>query len=182
MMDSSDPPPLSYTREEVDQANEDWGASCGPVSLAAALGAPLALIRAVVVPLGFGGWMNPTMMGTALEELEVRFELVRSNGPALRPNARMRIIRIQWEGPWMERSVKEQYRHTHWIAWCRPTPTAESLVLCTATCPSEWQRETEWRARLKSRNTPWHPTHHYCLSPASESPCHPVTLSPTHEH
>lgn len=70
------------------------------------------------------------------------------------------INRLQWEGKWLNPGVPARvaYFHTHWVAKCG------DFVLCTATEPSAWIPESDWRDFLvNALKKPFHVTHHYAF-------------------
>lgn len=144
---------LRWSFEESLDANEEWGANCGPHSLAAISGKTLTEIRAFVP--GFRGWMNPTMIGESLKALGVRYRIERPrHGTMKLENG---INRVQWEGPWLNPGVPARvaYFHTHWVAY------VDGWALCTVIDPSLWTEYEYWRACLVGKNRPYHITHHY---------------------
>lgn len=162
-------PTLPFTEEDSNRAYNEWGASCGPHSIAAALGVPLERVRSAVP--GFKGWMNPTMVRAALNVLGVH--------PVITRNLRTKelyegINRIQWEGPWLDAGVPARvaYFHTHWVAVRR---TGE--VLCTCMPWLGWTAFDTWKQWIEvtvlpeiPRSTGWHVTHHYSFSVENRSP------------
>lgn len=146
--------PLRYTLEDSERAHNTWGASCGPHSLAAALGLTLEEVRTVLP--NFKGWMNPTMMTRALLDLK-RVHNLRHHLKTQEPCEG--ICRVQWEGSWLNPGVPPAaaYHHTHWIAH------RDGHVLCTATVNDEWVPFQVWKAYLQQAGKPWHFTHHYIL-------------------
>lgn len=146
---------LRYTRADSERAHNEWGASCGPHSLAAALGLTLDEVRAVLP--AFKGWMNPTMMGDALRSLGKRYDLKKGLKTQVPCEG---ICRVQWEGSWLNPGVPPAvaYHHTHWVAH------HEGHVLCTASVAELWVPFETWKAWLRQAGKPWHFTHHYILS------------------
>lgn len=146
------PPALPYTTEESERANAEWGANCGPHSLAAALGKSLEEVRPSLQ--GFPGYMNPTMIRNALAFFGVR--------PRVTTKLRCKvpcegISRVQFEGPWLNPGVPPAaaYRYTHWIA------QRNGFVLCTAVSRDGWLPVRIWGPALDLEVGPWHITHHY---------------------
>lgn len=148
------PIPLRWTQAGSDQHHALWGANCGPHSIAAAAGVSLWQVQRHIV--NFRGWMNPSMVGTALTSLGIYY--------ALRKGLRTRtlcngISRIQWEGTWLNPGVPPAaaYAHTHFVAHFN------GWVLCTFATPSEWIALEAWQGFLDLLSKPWHVTHHYLL-------------------
>lgn len=88
----------------IDDAIDSWGANCGPVALAGAVGLPVADVREAVSPGGsFRGYMTITHMREALARLRVpivqtwsrpwKDMLATTDGSPI-------IVCIQWTGPW----------------------------------------------------------------------------------
>lgn len=148
-------PFLKWTPAESDAAHDEWGANCGPHSLAAALGKSLTEVRPHIGD--FKGWMSPTMIERALRSMEVNFHPAKNICTPLLCNG---LNRIQWHGKWLNPGVPARvaYRHTHWVAH------SNGWVLCTACDPYAWQLDQVWRAWLSCHQPPWHVTHHYFLT------------------
>lgn len=156
---------------DCEEANASWGANCGPMSLAAVLGLPtVEAARPLVQP--FRGFMSPTNMLSALREagskLVHSYRYVRDPGPD--PWPKLGLVRIQWEGPWLEEGVdpRAAYRYTHFVGVRRGLPENDDrqggyeddavfIYDCTpnawlpldvwaAWCPVLWpKRATGWR-------------------------------------
>mgnify|MGYP001293351179 CR=1 FL=1 len=163
---------LAFTDDESMEANEEWGANCGPHALAAALGYTLAQVRPLFAPKfeqmfrerGYG-FTNPTMMGNAIALAGVWASISK--------NLRTKEVcegvnRIQWEGRWLNPGVPPMaaYAHTHWVA------ATHTYVFCTAVPCFEflggrrWLTLREWQDLLRvlcvrEKFTGWHVTHHY---------------------
>jgi len=151
-------PRLCYTQADSERANETWKATCGPHSVAAALGITLEQVRAVLV--NYKGWMSPTQIGESLRALGKTYQLRHNLKTSQLCNG---INRIQWEGAWLNPGVHPRvaYFHTHWVAHF------DGWVLCTACETSEWIPEEEWRQYHLTVPpvSHFHITHHYHLSP-----------------
>lgn len=149
-------PALQYTFEGSENAYAEWKASCGPHSIAAALGITLDSVRAKLT--NYKGWMSPTQLGDALRALGREYALSHNLKTMELCNG---INRIQWEGKWLNPGVPPRvaYFYTHWVAHF------DGWVLCTACEPSEWIPESEWRRfhLEESPASPFHITHHYRL-------------------
>jgi hypothetical protein len=106
---------------DFDAANAEWGANCGPASLAAALGLQLADVRAAVSDKGkFRGYMTITHMKQAIGDLGFRlrrveapprheFILRRRHNPD-----HVQIVCVAWTGPW-SKNPKAAAAHRHFI-------------------------------------------------------------------
>lgn len=154
------PPPLRFSEGESDAANAEWGANCGPHSIAAIMQLPLHAVRAVLGE--FKGWMSPTMVGAALRALGAPYGLHKG----LKTKALCEgVNRVQWEGRWLDPGVPPlvAYHHTHWVA------QVDGWVLCTVVSPARWVRKSDWEEALLRASRPWHVTHHYRLEGRSKS-------------
>jgi len=107
--------PLRFTPDEFEQAFDEWGANCGPGSIAALCGLSLASLRPHLGDFESKRYTNPTLMWQVLRSIGVPFtyhggHLGQGGWP------RYGLARIQWEGPWTRPGVPPRaYRHTHWI-------------------------------------------------------------------
>lgn len=107
-----------FTPYDADRAVAEWGANCGPMSLAIACGLTLEEVRPHFTAAGFKSATNPTLMMDVLRRIRGdRWHLRRANGAAIFW-ARRGIARIQWGGRWMRPEVPAvvRYKHTHWVA------------------------------------------------------------------
>lgn len=157
------PPFLQYTEADSERANAEWKATCGPHSIAAALGLTLDQVRPALA--NYKGWMSPTQMTQALLKLGAVHSLTHHlKTPTLCDG----INRVQWEGKWLNPGVPARvaYFHTHWVAHFR------GWVVCTACEPAKWIRADDWRHfHLECEpRSPFHITHHYVLANAGSEP------------
>ncbi len=149
----STPPSLPYTPAEAEEADQDWKPMCGHYSIAAAGNVGLHQVESAVNRRG--GWMNPTMLEAALQSLRLPFTRHRlplrpANHPGdcynfaieqiLKIRERTAIYRVQFEGAWMQRSVREQYQHTHYVAM------RSGHVMDPMMGTDEWHPAMEWIA------------------------------------
>jgi hypothetical protein len=150
------PPRLRFTEAESYNAYEQWNASCGPHSIAAACGLTLEEVRKVL--LGYRGWMNPTLMGKTLQALERSYRLDKGLKTQDLCDG---INRIQWEGKWLNPGVPARfaYFHTHYVAHFG------GWVFCTVCGVTAWIPVRLWRRVLLQEPdpSPFHITHHYHL-------------------
>lgn len=146
---------MRHPRFDVDAAQsaaDSWGFNCGPGALCAVLGKTPDEIRPFLAGVGFERkrYMSPTMMQHALYMLRVSIR-VHPRGSV--PRGGVGLIRVQWDGPWMQRkddnAWREQYRHTHWIAWDVATNTPVFDI--NAICAGGWMSYDEWANQL----VPW---------------------------
>jgi hypothetical protein len=120
-----------FTEEDMAQTNEEWGASCGPISLAFALQVPLQEVREAIPGFEEKRHTTPTMMRAALEKLQVGYDEIHFPGYHFIPrdmfDERIAICRIQWTGPWtaLGANPKWSYKATHWIACWRQSDEFE---------------------------------------------------------
>jgi hypothetical protein len=109
---------------DFEAASAEWGANCGPASLAAALGVQLADVRAAVSEKGkFRGYMTITHMKQAIHDMGER--VVRIHATQTRPyefclqhrvnRPHVRIVCVAWYGPWSV-NPRAAAAHRHWIA------------------------------------------------------------------
>lgn len=145
----SSPLPLRFTADDSDAAYDQWGANCGPHSIAAACGETLVAMRTALPD--FRGFMSPTEINRAL--------LVLCKNANFKSRLKTKTLcnginRIQWEGKWLNPGVPPRvaYFHTHYVAHF------DGWVLCTAQVPWLWLSIEEWN-RLTT--DPWHITHHW---------------------
>lgn len=125
-----------YHPPDVDACHASWGATCGPCSLAAALGVPVADVFEAVsdglpqenipgllapVPArAFRGHMGIKQMRDAIAKLGARVTIVRSSGTIHYGDfwddiaGHTVLTCVQWDGPWPPR-VAAKYRH--WVVF-----------------------------------------------------------------
>jgi hypothetical protein len=133
-----DPNPLRHPAD-VAEASKAWGATCGPCSLAAALGRDVEQVRAAVSdqPEGelpglqapsFRGYMTIGQMKTAV--VRAGAHLDREWSPATPRGlddllstptfaGAVMLVCVQWGGPWPPRAAAV---HRHWVAMRRASP------------------------------------------------------------
>lgn len=161
-------PPLPFTAAESSAAHDDWNASCGHHSLAAACGVSLEAVRRAL-PVLTRGWMNPTMIGQTLTALRRGFSLQRQQfGTAPFEQRGPCIYRIQFEGSWLNPEVPATvaYRYTHYIAVKDGHVLDTALEVDPLWIPwNTWfpRASAEYPATVK-RCTGWHFTHLWLLS------------------
>jgi len=151
----SDRPLVRWTEEECDTAHDEWGANCGPHSIAAALGKTLKEVRPHIP--NFRGWMNPTQVGETIRNLGAAYELTKGLKTKDLCDG---VSRIQWEGPWLKPGVPKAaaYRQTHWIAHFG------GWVLCTLAYPYAFLTRAQWERVIDLHEKGWHVTHHYKIN------------------
>lgn len=165
-------PELAYGLEESRRAWDEWGANCGPHSIAAATGNNLETVRKA---LGrFPGWMSPTMIRETLLKLKwvqrwepvgpksrvpFKWKMERERAREIHAKARS-IARVQYEGPWLDPKADpvKAYYQTHWVAFQR------KWVLDTTQCSFQWIEASEWKVLFDTHcqnegYEGWHFTH-----------------------
>jgi hypothetical protein len=153
---------LLFNAKAAEAAYAEWGANCGPMSLAAALALDLPTVRTMIDGFEGKGYTNPTMMLRALDRAGIKYQ--RSSKLKTQDLCEG-INRLQWEGPWLRPGVPPAaaYGYTHWVA------AAEGRVFCTATAVIGWMPRKEWERRIATvcqeikRCTGWHVTDHYAF-------------------
>lgn len=155
-------PDLKILADESAAAADEWGANCGPHSIAATLGLTLEQVRPHIP--NFRGWMNPTQVGQTLKSLGRGYSLAKGMKTKVLCDG---INRIQWEGPWLKPGVPPAaaYQHTHWVAHFSDSASAGGWLLCTAVCSWAWVHVEEWKKHNAHRGDAWHVTHHYTITP-----------------
>jgi len=97
---------------DVAEANQRWGANCGPAALAATMRRNVTGVKHLFPNFAARGYVNPTAMGEALRL--ARMEFTRT-GRYTWPEYGLAFIQI--DGPWCGEGVPAAaaYRHTHWV-------------------------------------------------------------------
>ncbi len=132
-MTTLEPPALwSPSNADVEAANEQWGANCGPCSLAAILARDLDAIRPHLASFPRLRYMNPTHMYAALHSLAVPVSACGARLP------RRGLAFIQWGG-FESLPIRVQYQHTHWIA-------VHGRMIYEINSDRGWVLDYEWRA------------------------------------
>lgn len=158
-----------FTEEEAEQAHKEWGCNCGPAALAFALQTKLENVRYAIPDFEKKRYTSPTMMKQALAKLRVPFTECRATHATMTSDVdlilRMRLVRIQWLGPWTAPGMnpKWAYHYTHWICAWRPF-IGEPLVFDInggVKTVYEWEQEI---VPLITESIPradggWKPTH-----------------------
>jgi hypothetical protein len=152
---------LFFTEEDSQRANDEWGANCGPHSLAAAIGCTLDRAHELLPTFDYKRYVNPTMMACALVMADIDYVLSKGlRTPVLCEG----LNRIQWEGKWLRPGVPARvaYGYTHWVAHVK------GWVFCTCMPIRLWITEQEWRESIaevcqRNKSDGWHVTHHYAF-------------------
>lgn len=117
-------PTYTFTQEDAQRAYEEWGCNCGPAALAFALQTTLYAVRHAIPKFDERRYTSPTMMRQALQNLGRSFTAARGpfHGERFQRGldamfaGPMKLVRIQWTGPWTGKVQKWAARQTHWIA------------------------------------------------------------------
>lgn len=157
-------PPLRFTEDDAARAYDEWGANCGPGAIAAVSGLSLDDLRPHLGDFERKRYTNPLLMYEILRNLSLRTRLLR---PPDWPE--FGLVRVQWEGPWMEPGVPmmARYRHTHWVAGARKNG---SIGVFDINCMNSggWVSLEDWTSVIvpfliehhaKRANGKWHLTH-----------------------
>lgn len=157
---------LPFTHEQSLAANEEWQATCGAHSIAAAAGCDLDLIRKMLreaPDLNYRGWMSPTMVSTTFERLRRHRYLHNFERRQFKTQFKTKqlcqgVSRIQFEGKWLNPGVPPRvaYFHTHYVA------RMGDLVFCTGQIVHDWLPIEFWE-NGRPYDDPWHVTHHWLV-------------------
>jgi hypothetical protein len=151
-MNNAFPPELRFTAEDAFDAFNEWLATCGPYSIAAACGVSLRKVRESLYD--YHGWMNTGMVSDALRAMGQSF--------VLREDLKTEelcegINRIQWGGEWSHEShgTGNPLVGAHYVAH------RKGYVLCSVCAQAKWLPVPVWRKLLEEMERPFHVTHHY---------------------
>ena len=152
-------PFLAFTEADAVQAYREYGFNCGPAALCACLEMAPDQVRPHLGDFKHRGYMNPTMMGKALDSLQHRWQSVRAI-------AGRGIVRIQFGGPWLKPGVPPAaaYQHTHWIACLK-----ENGCSWVYDINGGWMSRERWTSEVipllvadnRRRDGTWFPTHRW---------------------
>jgi hypothetical protein len=116
-----------FTADDLQRAQQEWGANCGPGALAAICGLSLDEVRAHMGDFERKRYTNPTLMISALHRIGADFYVRRfTDGRYCTLDWPLYgLARVQWEGPWTKPGVPitARYRHTHWVGARRRSST-----------------------------------------------------------
>jgi hypothetical protein len=101
----------TFTRDDLDRANKEWGANCGPGAVAAIMGMTLDEVRPHMGNFERKHYTNPSLMDHVLRSINRPWRKIGTARPSYG------LARIQWDGPWTGPGVPmhARYRYTHWI-------------------------------------------------------------------
>lgn len=152
---------LPYTDEQSQKAYDDWQATCGHHSIAAASQRPLEDVRKAIP--NYRGWMSPMQILKTLFHLKQGFHYRKDLHTQDIPDSpNPQILRLQFEGSWLNPGVPAAaaYHHTHYIAVLGNEvmdPMIDSSVLIDK---SAWLETQDIRVtQSKPKATGWHFTH-----------------------
>jgi hypothetical protein len=178
-----------FTAEESNDAHDRWGCNCGPTALAGMLGLKPDDVLPHIPKFAERRYTNPSMMQAALRSLGVRYHDVddaedraaaatdHGNGkPELRW-PKYGLMRIQWEGPWLNPGVPvaASYWHTHWVGVICVERGNPLFVRVPGRwlfdCNCGWASPEQWldavvkpvTKEIKRATGGWHPTHRWEL-------------------
>ena len=138
-----------YSPPDVYDAYQSWRANCGPCSLAAVLGVPVADVRDYFPGFPARAFTNPTTMKAAIGAAGRAWRLTSLNfywplnGLAF----------VQWEGPWTRPGVPigAAYRHTHWVGVRSRNGAGTDLPPAVYDVNADgWLTRPEWEAEIVS--------------------------------
>ncbi len=175
-----------FTAAEFNDANDRWGANCGPGALAAMLGLKIDDVRSHIPKFDERRYTNPSMMQAALRSLGVPYREVddgldrESLEPGDVERAKFKqitnwpvygLMRIQWEGPWCNPGVPPAaaYRYTHWIGVVKDERAMSGSFFFDINGgwfePNYWAIEVvePITKEIKRATGFWHPTHRWEL-------------------
>jgi hypothetical protein len=111
---------LRFGQAEVEAAHNEWGCNCGPAALAAVMGLTLDEVRLCLGDFEERGYMNVSMMRSAIAAAGGRINGEVDCGPGrdFYPLGRFGLVRIQRGGPWIIDGKPARWAATasHWIA------------------------------------------------------------------
>jgi hypothetical protein len=139
---------------DIDEALAEWGATCGPAAIAAALGVSIGSTRRLVCdlddrgePLRFKGYMGIRELRRALERAGVT---ISASGSVVPPDALLKhaqcpcVAMVQWSGSWDEvPRAAAAYRHV--IALAR-AETGEQFVFDVN--DDDWNPRPFWEKEI----------------------------------
>jgi len=124
---------------DVEIARLNFGANCGPSSLAAILGKEVCRVMCYFPHFEYSRWTNLTQMRRAFDEAGYSVKVRRCELPT------HGVALIQWLGPWTKRDFFSRWSliHTHWVA------VSENYVFDHTEC--KWQTLEEWSGQVAPR-------------------------------
>ena len=97
---------------DIDVADYNFGANCGPVSFATTAGLEVCRVMRYFSHFEKKPWTNLTQMRRAFAETGIETTTLKRAWPI------RGVALIQWLGPWTERDFFAGWtlEHTHWVA------------------------------------------------------------------
>jgi hypothetical protein len=156
---------------QMDRANKDWGANCGPGALAAIMGMTLDEVRPHMGDFESKRYTNPSLMNAALRSIGRSWRKIGAEWPVFG------LARIQWEGPWTAQGVPmaARYRHTHWVGSHIRTASHGVFDINALANGTGWCSLDDWRSEIvpwilkelvPRANGAWHVTHGIEIAPS----------------
>lgn len=146
-----------FTLDQAQRAGDAWGFNCGPASVAVILGLTPEEIRPHFGDFERKHYTNPSLMWEALRNLKARWTCtVNQRGTERQWMCAWPtygLARVQWEGPWTAPGVPmaARYRHTHWVASCKPHSGEHFIFDINCMCAGGWVSLSEWNGSV----VPW---------------------------
>ena len=140
---------MLLTLQDQERAASEWGANCGPGSIAAMTGVALDDLRPKMGDFEAKRYTNPTLMWGTLNRLGIRW--YKLEAPLTWP--KWGLARIQWHGPWTDPGVPARvaYRHTHWVGSCVAKSGVGVFDINALNNGSGWCSLKDWSETL----VPW---------------------------
>lgn len=143
-----------YAPPDVDEAAEEWNASCGPCAFAAALHRPVMGVRLWFPGFPRRPWVNIGMMQAALTQSPADWRSVGARWP----DYGLAFLGI--DGPWSAPGVnpKAAWKHSHWVACAGPLPEL-GLEIRWVYDANEvlWQPQADWERGILRQILKAHP-------------------------
>lgn len=140
-------PEYHFSKNDSQEAFDDWGANCGPTALAMCIARSLKDVKPIFDQVGFPQkkYTNPTMMEDAVR-LAGRRIVERARDARAKPWANHGLVRIQWTGPWTAPGTNQKwaYGHTHWVHSHRWDAGGGIWIF---DCNSGWTTLADWELR-----------------------------------
>ena len=155
---------LHFTEQDAIRAFDEWGSNCGPGAIAAIAGLSLDELRPHLGDFEKKKYTNPLLMYQILRSLNLKTSMRKP------PQwTTFGLVRVQWEGPWMDPGVPiaARYRHTHWVG---AATVNERVGVFHINCMNSggWVSLDDWSRVIapyliehhaKKANGKWHITH-----------------------
>lgn len=139
-------PLLKFTAEDYYKAYDEWGANCGPGALAALTKKTLDEVRLLIPKFEKRRYTTPAMMVTALKNAYIPYRLRKYRDWPI-----LGLVRVQWEGPWMNQPFPAKHYHTHWIGACGYEPINVGIFDINCMESGGWVSLNDWDSVI----VPW---------------------------